>query len=832
MTLRLDGSLSYDPDNSPGQMSYLWTCSEGTEGCKDSAGAGLLRNASAETQLLLADSLRSGAVYNLSLTITKDSRKASSFVVMTIVQPTGCNIAFKPFQGVINSGLPLSIVAAISADLEVDFLWRQVAGPVASPTGPLTFAYISFGAGSLQGGQTYGFELTAKTTKGNLIAAFQLYLNRGPVGGKTAATPSSGRALLDQFMLATEGWEDPESDYPLYYQFCLSKGSSSPICVGALSLKLWTYMKLYPGDITVTARVFDYYGAQAQSTAVVTVSPAARRLLQSLTTTFQEDVQDPENTCGVIVVYCQSTQATESLYSAMLSALRTYVQALNQVDLKSVESVLGAVEALAGEPPAKTPSQASSLLSILKSVVSSCVDSLTLASIQRVLSIITQVANSTEDSIRLESADTASAVMALFNGQRLPNEAAASYSSELLGSYAARATGGLLGSLAMALGNNATVVAPAGWLNGTNIASTDIIDIYVRTYVLNSSFAWVVDVALQRAGSYANYNLALASPTSLTLPQLAVPVNVTIPFSHLPANATLECIVLMQGSWTQACQVLEIRNHSAVVSSSYLLPLSLRGFVPVETPSIPSPSNPSDSDSDCILNPAPLSIACAAFLLALAALGLLFLGSPQTPKEPRAVEESANMTAHPIIVTTNFEQPKQEIASSCEIRNPELPVDKSSRRLLEFHLLFSSMFLPKLRIRKVWTLVSTLEVEALVLGICYAFWDDRAIPSTSANDVFSDYSQQDLVYVAISVSIGAAFCVFLQLFRLHPVPSGVSAVLALGAVLYLNVERCCYSAAGRWGEGLMWTVLLQLLVVEMAKAAVMLLWSKRRIAGK
>jgi len=57
-------------------------------------------------------------------------------------------------------------------------------------------------------------------------------------------------------------------------------------------------------------------------------------------------------------------------------------------------------------------------------------------------------------------------------------------------------------------------------------------------------------------------------------------------------------------------------------------------------------------------------------------------------------------------------------------------------------------------------------------------------------------------------------------------------VLALGAVLYLNLERCCYSAAGRWGEGLMWTVLLQLLVVETAKAAVMLLWSKRRIAEK
>jgi hypothetical protein len=301
MTLRLDGTLSTDPDTSPEQMVYMWNCTDGTDVCKDNSGGLLLQNATTDVQLFLPTRLRQGAVYNFTLTVSKDSRKASTSVVITIILPTGCNIVLKPLVNVINSGWPFSLVAGITTDLEVEFLWRQTGGPTAQPTGAFTFAYLSFSENTLQGGQNYGFELTAKTAKGNIIAPFEFYINNGPVGGKTVVTPSTGRALLDQFLLATEGWEDAEGNYPLSYQFCLSKGSSTPVCVGAFSLKLWTYMKLYPGDLTVTAKVFDYYGAQSISTTQVTVSAAARRQLQDLTASFQADIEDPENTCGMIV---------------------------------------------------------------------------------------------------------------------------------------------------------------------------------------------------------------------------------------------------------------------------------------------------------------------------------------------------------------------------------------------------------------------------------------------------------------------------------------------------------------------------------------------------
>ena len=135
---------------------------------------------------------------------------------MTIVAPTGCNVVLKSLSSKVNRGYPLSIVAEIATELEVNFLWRQTAGPNVEPTGPFTFAYLTFRADVLSGGKTYAFELTAKTLKGNLIASFDFYVNRGPAGGKTVVTPNSGRALLDLFLLATEGWEDPEGDYPLF----------------------------------------------------------------------------------------------------------------------------------------------------------------------------------------------------------------------------------------------------------------------------------------------------------------------------------------------------------------------------------------------------------------------------------------------------------------------------------------------------------------------------------------------------------------------------------------------------------------------------------------
>jgi len=836
MTLRLDGTESYDPDNSAEAMSYLWTCSDGSEGCKDAAGAELVKNYTTGTQAFQPDRLRTGANYNFTLTISKGIRKSSTSVVITIILPTGCNIALKPLAGVINSGLPLSIVAGITTSLEVDFLWRQTGGPTAQPSGGFTFAYLSFRADSLQGGQTYGFELTAKTIKGNIIAPYEFYVNRGPMGGKTTVTPSSGRAILDQFLLSTEGWEDPEGNYPLNYQFCLSLGSSTPVCIGALSLKLWTYMKLFPGDLTVTARVFDYYGALSESTARVTVSAVARRLLQDLAVSFQNDIQDPENTCGMITVYCQSVQVSESLYTLMVSSLKTYTQSLNLIDLKSMESILGAVEALAGEPPAQLLNQAADLLSFLSYVMSKCTDPLTFSSTQRALTVIARISSFSADSTRLAAANAASAVLTLFTQQRLPNETPTSYSSQLLNSYAARVTGGVMGNFTLSLGVNATVVAPVGWLNDTKVVGTDIIDIYARTYLLNSSFAWVVDLVLQQAGSYANYNMALTTPTSLRLSKLAVPLNVTIPLTQLPANATLECIAQVNDQWLQVCEVLEIRTNSVVVSSFYVLPVTVRSVpVQVSQPS-PAPFVLPTSAADCSLNPAPLSLACAALLLGLAALSLLLFRKSAKISEPDPRPPTSGEAWITSLDPNKLEQkenpvPEVPILSAESPTAKEMPVvvvsPRPHRNFLQFHLLFSCVFYPEMRLRKLWTLVSIFEVETLILGLCYSFWDDNGDHADNANDVFSFYSGEDLAYVAVSLACGAVFGGALQAIRMHPVPAGVNAVLALAGTIYLNVEQCCYSEGGRWGEGLLWTVLLQLLLLESAKAGVRLFWSRR-----
>jgi hypothetical protein len=119
---------------------------------------------------------------------------------------------------------------------------------------------------------------------------------------------------------------------------------------------------------------------------------------------------------------CKSIEVSESLFTLMVSSLESYKQSLNEMDLKSVESILGAVEELAGEPPAKQSSHIGELLTILRSAVNSCVDSLTFSSIQRALSIISLLSNSTSNTDQLAVMNTASDVLACFTRQRLPNE--------------------------------------------------------------------------------------------------------------------------------------------------------------------------------------------------------------------------------------------------------------------------------------------------------------------------------------------------------------------------------------------------------------------------
>lgn len=282
-----------------------------------------------------------------------------------------------------------------------------------------------------------------------------------------------------------------------------------------------------------------------------------------------------------------------------------------------MESILGAMEALAGEPPAKKSSHTGELLTILCSAVNSCVDSLTFSSIQRTLSIISLLSNSTSNTDQLAVVNTASDVLACFTRQRLPNETPTTFLSSSFSSYATRVTGELMGNLIVDLGNSASVVMPLGWLNNTSASNTDIMDIYARAYLLSANASWVVELALQHVGSYAGYNVALSPPVDVVLPKLAASINITIP--TVTTSSSLECVVMREGKWTQDCQILEIRNNSVVVMSFYLAPISVRAIpTPPPTPGTPdqtsSPQKTLDSPSDCQINLAPLSIACALFL--------------------------------------------------------------------------------------------------------------------------------------------------------------------------------------------------------------------------
>lgn len=116
----------------------------------------------------------------------------------------------------------------------------------------------------------------------------------------------------------------------------------------------------------------------------------------------------------------------------MLNSLKSYKQSLNQIDLWSLEAILGAVEVVAWELPAKQSNHTTELLYILSSAMSNCVDLLSFSSIHHGLSIISQLSNFTSNTVKLAAVKTASEVLTYYTHQRLPNEIPTIFVSSLL----------------------------------------------------------------------------------------------------------------------------------------------------------------------------------------------------------------------------------------------------------------------------------------------------------------------------------------------------------------------------------------------------------------
>ena len=214
----LDGSESYDPDNSSAVLHYSWSCD-------NEAASSLLTSSSSVT--LPANTLSPGT-YVFTLLVAKGSRKDSAAVTIEILSGTPPVVSINSISGTKfnTDGGFVMVTGSVSSskgytskwfmedsDVERPFITKNTAAAAVSNS-----FRVLVSLSSLTAGNTYTLILYAEDNeKLNSYSSISLSMNEAPNGGGIIANPKKGFALATPFALSAINWVD--EDLPLSYLF-------------------------------------------------------------------------------------------------------------------------------------------------------------------------------------------------------------------------------------------------------------------------------------------------------------------------------------------------------------------------------------------------------------------------------------------------------------------------------------------------------------------------------------------------------------------------------------------------------------------------------------
>lgn len=181
----VSGEQSYDPDQAAGELNYLWSCSEGSSECVDTAGSPVVRNEKNPVLSIPQSKLRENRIWNITLTVSKDVRSASVIALIHFVPKAACDFTQKePTPIRLNAQANVKILYQITSSQSTTFQWTQVFGPSLALLTPLTYSYLVIGGNTLGDGATYGFTLTATNPTGTSSAQVYFKANYHLVRGR------------------------------------------------------------------------------------------------------------------------------------------------------------------------------------------------------------------------------------------------------------------------------------------------------------------------------------------------------------------------------------------------------------------------------------------------------------------------------------------------------------------------------------------------------------------------------------------------------------------------------------------------------------------------
>ncbi|CAM9609510.1 unnamed protein product, partial [Discosporangium mesarthrocarpum] len=289
--LILDASPSHDPDESSGNFSFTWMCTDSTGvQCTDYNGDPLYLENITSTNVP-ANTVDVGT-YTFTVLVTKGSRNATSSVEVVYVPGAPPIVSIQPLASdkySAESGTYLQLQGSGTSSSSVTFSWAKYSGDDA-PAGTSLFASTSVGTNSsftvidlgiMTAGSTYVFSLTAMDQSDqSATAKVSVVTNSAPTSGVVSVSPTDGYALEDTFTAKTYLWVDDASDYPLQYQLSYITGTSVS-GEGTTLLKAYSYsstaFSVLPGgsgvneSVTIVGRAKDRYDAVAVATYGITV---------------------------------------------------------------------------------------------------------------------------------------------------------------------------------------------------------------------------------------------------------------------------------------------------------------------------------------------------------------------------------------------------------------------------------------------------------------------------------------------------------------------------------------------------------------------------------
>eukprot|EP00232_Nephroselmis_pyriformis_P030277 CAMPEP_0182856724 /NCGR_PEP_ID=MMETSP0034_2-20130328/2611_1 /TAXON_ID=156128 /ORGANISM="Nephroselmis pyriformis, Strain CCMP717" /LENGTH=3059 /DNA_ID=CAMNT_0024987855 /DNA_START=82 /DNA_END=9261 /DNA_ORIENTATION=- len=238
--IAIDALLSIDPDAEDSEFTYAWRCDQSGNPCYGPDGVTplVLKNeVSFATQLSGGSQQAGGKTYSFFLTVSKDSRQASTSTQLIVEKGAPPIVRVTPLStSKVNSNQRLIISASVTSikPASLRLRWNELGrgdldldDPAIALT-PRNSDMLLLAPNALVPGGTYTFVLQVQDNNGAAQAQIMVNVNQAPVlvGGEdsaiTADPSGGGIALETPFSLATSkaAWDD--DDRPLSFKWSYS----------------------------------------------------------------------------------------------------------------------------------------------------------------------------------------------------------------------------------------------------------------------------------------------------------------------------------------------------------------------------------------------------------------------------------------------------------------------------------------------------------------------------------------------------------------------------------------------------------------------------------